>query len=629
MQEKPKDNIFDVLKNLFSTDVIIRNVGNNQLKVVDTNKVQQTTSTNDIYSKYNRLHRSAYNAGIYNGTSNYQTLRVQIYTDYEAMDTDSIISSTLDILSDECTLKSEMGEVLRIKSSNENIQKILYNLFYDILNIEFNLWTWIRNMCKYGDFYLFLQVSDEYGVYNVLPLSSYDMIRIEGSDPTNPSYVYYQYEPNSVANSGISSVYSTRRKFENFEIAHFRLLTDTNFLPYGRSYIEPARKSWKQLTLMEDAMLIHRITRAPEKRIFYVDVGSIPPNEIDAFMQKIIQNSKKTPFIDEQTGEYNLKFNVQNTMEDFYIPTRGGNSSTKIETLKGLEYNAIEDVNYLRDKMLAALKVPKAFFGYEADLQGKATLAAEDIRFARTIERLQRIIISELTKIALIHLYVQGYKDEGVTNFELELTSPSIVYEKEKVMFLKDKVSLAQDMLETNMFPSDYIYDNVFNISEDQYDEMRDLTLEDKKRKFRLEQIENEGNDPAKSGKSFGTKHDVAALWSAKRVNIMGNVPPSYDENKSTDLGRPPINSSDYGTQDSALGRDPIGQKELTHTPTPNPNAPAYKGGSPLALNLETKKIFFQNKDLLGSIDNNKKKLIFEEKINESDLLDEKNIIGI
>ena len=199
--------------------------------------------------------------------------------------------------------------------------------------------------------------------------------------------------------------------FDNYEMAHFRLLTDMNFVPYGRSYIEPARKLFKQYTLMEDAMLIHRIVRAPEKRIFYMNVGSIPPNEVDAFMEKTLSKLKRTPFVDERTGEYNLKYNMQNILEDFYIPIRGNDQATKIENLNGLQWNGIEDVEYLRNKLFAALKVPKAFMGYDENTDGKATLAAQDIRFARTIERIQRIVVSELYKIALVHLYTPSDRD--------------------------------------------------------------------------------------------------------------------------------------------------------------------------------------------------------------------------
>ena len=336
-------------------------------------------------------------------------------------------------------------------------------------------------------------------------------------------------------------------------MAHFRLITDVNYLPYGRSYLEPARKLFKQYILMEDAMLIHRIVRAPEKRIFYINVGSIPPNEVENFMQKTISTMKRTPFIDPQTGEYNLKYNLQNSLEDFYIPVRGGDATTRIDTTKGLEYDGTNDVEYLRDKMFAALKVPKAYFGYEGDLQGKATLAAEDIRFARTIERIQRIIESELTKIALVHLYTQGYKGEGLTNFELKLTTPSIIYEQEKIALLKEKIDLASQMVESKMFATDYIYENVFNLSEDQYNEQSDLVREDSKRAFRIAQIENEGNDPAKSGVTYGTPHDLASMYGRRGFDTP-KMPVGYEEPNLE--GRLREAMSTYCTQDSLFGRD-------------------------------------------------------------------------
>jgi hypothetical protein len=628
-ENQPNFGLFDRLRRLFSTDVIIRNVGGNQLRTVDIDKIQAygNVKTNALIDRFTKLHRYGANMP-YNPTMNYQTLRIQLYTDYEAMDTESIIASTLDIISDESTLKNEAGEVLQIKSSDENVQRILYNLFYDVLNIEFNLWLWIRNMCKYGDFYLHLDIADKFGVYNVVPLSVYDMVREEGVDPKNPSLVRFRIDPMVISNGGMNYADYEKDKegkitFDNYEIAHFRLLTDANYLPYGRSYIEPARKTYKQYVLMKDAMLLHRITRAPEKRVFTVNVGNIPPNEVDGFMQKIMQKMKKTPYIDQQPGEYNLRYNMMNMMEDYYLPTRGNDTATKIDTIKGLEYNAIEDVAFLRDEMLAALKVPKAFFGFEKDLQGKATLAAEDIRFARTVERIQRIAISELYKIALVHLYVQGYDGEALANFELSLTTPSVIYEQEKVALWKEKIDLAKSVQDTNLMPSDWIYHNVFQFSEDQYDEMRDLVIEDKKRVFRLAQIENEGNDPAKTGRSFGTPHDLAALYGKGRAGMDTNspVPAGYDEKKP---GRPKEKASIIGTQRDPLGKDRTGKIANNTTSTPNETGEGTpKGGSPLAL-TELKK----HKGLFKGFNVVRKELSIEP-IQESSLLDEKNIKNI
>jgi hypothetical protein len=364
---------------------------------------------------------------------------------------------------------------------------------------------------------------------------------------------------------------------------------------------------------MEDAMLIHRIVRAPEKRIFYINVGSIPPNEVENFMQKTINTMKKTPFIDPQSGEYNMKYNQQNILEDFYIPVRGNDSATKIEPTKGMDYTAIEDVVYLRDKLFAALKVPKAFMGYEKDLTGKATLAAEDIRFARTIDRIQRIILSELNKIALVHLYTQGYRNEQLTNFELSLTTPSIIYDQERIALMKEKVDLARQMMETKLLPTDWIYDNIFHLSEDQYDEYRDLLVEDQKRTFRLKQIENEGNDPMESGKSYGTPHDLATLYGASR---MGNLPDGYDEDLK--LGRPKERASNIGTQNNVFGTDRLGNKGMRNGDATGEDKTIrnnFKGGSPLA--LET----LQNKTLLENLD---KKISLKRE--ESSLLDESQI---
>ena len=621
--------LFSRLSRLFNTDVIVRNVGGKQLKVTDVDRIQAygNVKTNALIDRFTKLHRYGANMP-YNPTMNYQTLRIQLYTDYEAMDTESIIASTLDIVADESTLKNEMGEVLQIKSADENIQRILYNLFYDILNIEFNLWVWTRNMCKYGDFYLHLEIAEKFGVYSVVPLSVYDMVREEGQDPNNPSSVSFKIDPSVIASGGINSRLSDREgriKFENYEIAHFRLITDANYLPYGRSYIEPARKTFKQYVLMKDAMLLHRITRAPEKRVFSINVGNLPANEVDAYMQKLMQKMKKTPYVDSQTGEYNLKYNLMNMMEDYYLPTRGNDTTTKIDTIKGLEYNAIDDVVFLRDEMLAALKVPKAFFGFEKDLTGKATLAAEDIRFARTIERIQRIILSELYKIALVHLYVQGYDGAALTNFELALTNSSIIFEQEKVALWKEKVDLAKNIQDTNLLPSDWIYDNVFQFSEDQYDEYRDLVLEDKKRVFRQAQIENEGNDPAKTGKSYGTPHDLASLYGKGRMGTNGEIPGGYDEKRP--IGRPQEKASIVGTQRDPLGKDRIGKGENGALNVPNNGGEGSgtpKGGSPIAI-AEV----FKNKGLIDSIPKNIRKEIVFGPDQEPSLLNENNIKGI
>jgi hypothetical protein len=627
-------SIFRRLQRLFSTDVIIRNDGGDQLKVMDTNTIQQSGefATNALVDRFNRIY-SINSTSLYGAqfNLNYRYLRTQIYSDYDIMDTDAIIASALDIVAEECTLKNDLGEVLQIRSNNEDIQKSLYNLFYDVLNIEFNLWAWIRQMCKYGDFFLKLEISEKFGVYNVLPIAAYHMEREEGYDKENPFAIQFKYSPDGfyTGGSGYYNVAGTDRKnqpgiyFDNYEVAHFRLLTDNNYLPYGRAYIEPARRLFKQYTLMEDAMLIHRIVRSPDKRVYYLNVGSIPPNEVENFMQKTISTMKRTPFIDQETGQYNLKYNQQNLLEDYFIPVRNGDQVTKIDTLPGLQYAGIEDVTYLRDKLFAALRVPKAFMGYEKDLTGKATLAAEDIRFARTIDRIQRITLSELYKIALVHLYTQGYTAEELTNFELHLTTPSIIYDQEKIALLTQKVELAQKIMESKLLPTDWIYDNIFHLSQDQYDEYRDLTVEDAKREFRMKQITDEGNDPKTTGRSYGTPHDLALAYGKGRMGSNPeNVPDGYDDDLK--LGRPEETGTDRNHQDNAFGKDRLGTVSMKKDDQEGYGTPNYKGGSPLALE-NAKSVYAKNKTL---IENLGKAPLFTKEIDNTTLLNEDQLKG-
>ena len=603
-------SLFGRLRRLFSNDIVVRNIGGRELKIADVNQIQTTGryQTNSLVDRFSRLYIYN-NKNIFNPNLNYQTLRIQLYSDYEAMDTDPLIASTLDIIADEATVKNDQGEILQIQSSDENIQRVLYNLFYDVLNIEFNLWSWTRQMCKYGDFFLKLEISEKFGIYNVLPYTVYHMVRREGEDPENPAKVIFQLDPDGLASSQHPNYLPKRKNdrrvvdFDNYEVAHFRLISDTAYLPYGRSYIEPARKIFKQVTLMEDAMLIHRIMRAPEKRMFYINVGNVPPSEAEQFMQKTMNQMKKTPYVGED-GQYNLRFNMQNMMEDFYLPVRGGDTSTRIETTKGLEYDGTNDVDYLLKKMFAALKVPKAYFGYEGELSGKATLAAEDIRFARTVERIQKIMESELTKIALVHLYSQGFTGESLTNFEIKLTTPSIIFEQEKIALLKEKVDLAAQMKDSKLFSSDYIYEKIFDLSEDKYMEMRDLVREDSKRAFRIAQIEGEGNDPAKSGATYGTPHDLASMYGRRATPTakgagQDEVPQGYEEapkwgEPGPEGGRPTEKASIYGTNDALGGRDPLGVHGM-HGGFDSDN-------DKVAENVKTNTVYLRNKELFKDI---------------------------
>ena len=570
--------LFGRLQRLFSTNVIVRNVGGKKLKVADTDQVQKQVKSH-LVDRYSKLHTNLNLVGTgYSTVHQVMAARLALFKDYEAMDSDPIISSALDIYSDESTMKSEYGKVIDIKTDNDNIKDILNNLFYDIMNIEFNLWPWVRNMVKYGDFFLYLDISDKYGVTNVVPLSPYEIVRAEGEDPINPYYTKFYLESIEGAHPYFGQKSSKGKiEFENFQVAHFRLANDSNFLPYGKSMVESTRKIWKQLTLMEDAMLIHRIMRAPSKRVFKIDIGNIPPAEVDNYMQRIINKMKKTPIIDEATGDYNLKYNMQNLTEDFFMPVRGGDSGTEISELGGIDYDSTEDIEYLKNKLLASLRVPKAFLGFDENVGGKATLAAEDVRFARTIERIQRIIVSELTKVAVVHLYSQGYTDADLVNFELTLASPSTMYEQEKIELWGQKVSLARDMIQDKILPTDWVYDNVFNFSADEKVEIENKIIDDQKQKFRHSQIEMEGNDPQASGESIGTPSDMAAVGiSADDTQtppdtLAGSIFDPFDdgedERPEDEQGGRPQEMNKPFKDSGARGRDPLGKQTKNRRP--------------------------------------------------------------
>ena len=576
-------SVFNRLKKLFSTNTVVRNIGGKKLRIADTDQIQSFVNRRGV-DRYRRVYQSATGGygshhGRYEAAAAFQGARLQLFRDYDMMDNDPIIASVLDIYADESTVKDEFNRILTIKTDDTRIHEVLQNLFYDILNVEFNLWPWIRNMAKYGDFFLYLDIDPEYGIVNVIPLSVYETIRVEGEDPENPFSVRFTIE-NDFLNLG-------KKEFDNYEIAHFRMLSDTNFLPYGKAMIEGGRRVWKQLQLMEDAMLVHRIMRAPDKRKFKIDIGNIPPAEVDTYMQRIIDKMKKVPLMDAKTGDYNLRYNMQNITEDFYLPVRGKDSGTEIETMQGLQFNAIEDIEYLRKKLLAAFKVPKSFIGYEEDINGKATLAAQDVRFARTIERVQRIMISELTKIAIIHLYVQGFTDEDLIGFELSLTNPSTLYEQERINIWKEKFGLAHLMTGglSVLLSQDWVYTNILEMDDAQIEIERKKIIEDMKRQQEQQtamqppvpdqgapqdappgeappEQSPEGPPPEGEDGQEAQIDDVDKILSGLENLDEDDENPELEEMLSKRKGGRPYEGLKFGTDRHPLGRDPLGHKE-------------------------------------------------------------------
>lgn len=380
--------------------------------------------------------------------------RAQRYTDFDQMEFTPELASGLDIYADEITTSTPINPILSIECSNEELKSVINTLFYNILNIEFNLFGWARSMCKYGDYFLYLDIDEEEGITNAIPLPVREVERLEGKDPTNPNYIQYFWA------SGKEAV-----TFENWQIAHFRVLGNDLYAPYGTSVLESARRIWRQVTLVEDAMMAYRVVRSPERRVFYIDVGNISPSDVEQYMEQVKTSMKRNQVIDADTGRVDLRYNPMSIDEDFYIPVRGGVSS-RIETLAGGAITGdIEDVEYLRDKMFSAIKIPKAYLAQSDAMEDKTTLAQKDIRFARTVQRLQRIIVAELEKLAIIHLYTLGYRGEDLLSFSLTLNNPSKIAELQELEHLNTKFDIAGAATE-GMFSRRWVYKNIFSMDD-------------------------------------------------------------------------------------------------------------------------------------------------------------------
>ena len=418
--------------------------------------------------------------------------------DYEEMDQSPEISKALDIYSDDSTTYSEEGDVIDIVSDDERITQELEELYYDRLDIEFYIWNWVRNMCKYGDHFNLLDIVEREGVLGAISLPVLEIEREEGFDG----------DPNSLR---FRWTQQGNTRFENYQISHMRILGDDKFLPYGRSVLDPARRIWKQLQMAEDAMLIYRMTRAPERRVFKIDVANIPPNQVETYMINARDKLKRSPLITESTGQIDLRFNPMSIDEDFFLPVRGDRGSD-IETLPGgTNQGDIEDVEYLQQKMFIALGVPKSYLQSEEDLSGKSTLAQEDIKFARTIQRIQKIVVSELAKIGLIHLFLRGFDKEKIYDFDLKLTNPSTVMEMMQLELLDKRFAVASQMAETNLVSDLYVQRKVLQLSDHEINDVNNRLFDEARKKFILSSLENEGAEaPANSegGNPFGNNDD-------------------------------------------------------------------------------------------------------------------------
>ena len=475
--------------------------------------------------------------------------RAERYIDFDEMEYTPEIASSLDIYADEMTTHSTLQPMLTIKCSNEEISYLLQNLYHKVLNIDYNLFGWSRTMCKYGDLFLYLDIDEHAGIQNCIGLPSQEVERLEGEDEANPNYVQFQWN-----SAGLT--------FENWQVAHFRILGNDKHAPYGTSVLEPARRIWRQLTMLEDAMMAYRIVRAPERRLFKIDVGNIVPEDVEQYMQKVMTQMKRHQVVDPTTGRVDLRYNPLSIEEDYFIPVRGG-SASDISNLPGSSYNGgIDDVKYLRDKLFSALKIPQSYLSMgEGATEDKTTLAQKDIRFARTIQRLQRVVVAELEKIGIIHLFTLGFRGDDLLSFKLALNNPSKIAELQELEHWDKKFQVAANATE-GFFSKRWIAEHMFGMSADEFVRCQREMFHDRKFSAALEAAaqpdEAAGGDAGGGGlgdlgADLGGDDlggDLGGDDDAGDIGGAGDTPepaaePAGDEGETTLLAEPPAKRDD------------------------------------------------------------------------------------
>jgi hypothetical protein len=397
----------------------------------------QAQQSQYIADKWTKLDQSLYNQSVY-----YEPNRLAAYYDYEAMEFTPEISAALDIYAEESTTMSEKGQILTIYSESDRIKEILEDLFNNRLDVNTNLQMWTRGVCKYGDNFVYLKLDPEKGIVGCQQLPNIEIERLEGAAGKTTT----QNRDLKVPSRELRFQWKNKDlEFQAWEIAHFRLLGDDRKLPYGTSMLDKIRRIWKQLLLAEDAMLIYRTSRAPERRVFKVFVGNMDDKDIESYVQRVANKFRRDQISDPKNGQVDMRYNQMAVDQDYFIPVRDPSQSNPIETLPGAQnLGEIADIEYIQKKMLAALRIPKAFLGFEEVVGEGKSLALMDIRFARTINRIQKSVIQELNKIALIQLYLLGMEDE-LNNFSLSLTNPSAQSDLLRIEQWKEKVTLYKD----------------------------------------------------------------------------------------------------------------------------------------------------------------------------------------
>ena len=395
-----------------------------------------------------------YKAGVdLAATSTESLTNIQLmYRDADLMEVSTPeIGTALEIVAEETCMIGSTGKMLNITSKSDRIKAILEDLFYNRLDLHVVLPMVVKDTAKYGNEFMLLNINSDDGITGWRRLPVYEMQRLENGI-TNPYMAVGsltqvgEVKPDETKFLWVGK--NVNMPYQNWQVAHFRLINDSTFLPYGCSWLHKARRSWRMLTMMEDMMLIYRLERSIERRVFKIYTGAIDDKDVPAYMQQVANQFKRTPIIDPQTGQIDLRKNFASVDSDFFIPFRSEDTASKIEPLGSVQNpTAMDDIEYVKQHLLAALRVPKAFLNFTDPSQNKGqNLSIMDIRFSRMINRVQQAMLMELNKIAMIHLFLLGFTDE-ITNFTLTMNNPSSQVEMQELDALTKRVQTAQTLL--------------------------------------------------------------------------------------------------------------------------------------------------------------------------------------
>jgi hypothetical protein len=428
----PKDATPKNPKYNLGNDIILKTNSKSEYEAAKL-QAQQNNYLNNTWKKVEH--------NLFQQAVNYETTRIGSYSDFEAMEFYPEIAAALDIMMEESTTLNNYGRMVNVYSDSNRVKGIVEDLLFNRLDIHTSLPMWTRNTCKYGDNFVYLNLNDKQGIIGAKQMPNYEMERRDGG-------IFDVIANTHTGNDSDKVKFFWRGRdveFNSWQMAHFRLLGDDRRLPYGTSMLEKARRIWKQLILSEDAMLVYRVTRAPERRVYKIYVGNIDPQDVESYINKIADRFKRAQVVDPATGQMDLRYNQLANDQDYFIPVRTEDAATPIDTLPGAQnLDQIADIEYLQRKLFTALRVPKPFLGFDETTGDGKNLALQDIRFSRTVNRIQQAMLQELNKIVIIHLYLLGFEDD-LDNFTLTLNNPSTQAEMLKVEHLQAKITAYKD----------------------------------------------------------------------------------------------------------------------------------------------------------------------------------------